>query len=297
MTMPSNPRSLRILATVSLILLSVHGIERVSAAEASLGGYTVVPMPPPVEDGSAIVLSGKSENPLPETWSDIQGPEEATWFTGKRFVRNVAQPSITPFLPEPARATGAAMIVAPGGGTVVLQMEREGYSVARWLNQRGVAASQKQAATEEAATLQDGLEAIRYVRTHASQWHLSRDRIGIVGFSAGAYTSLGVALRSNGESRPNLVASIYGSLPGGLTVTASAPAVFIVGATDDPQVPAAESVRTYMSWRLANAPAELHLFQKGGHGFGAEATGTSTDQWLPLFDRWLRDNGFGKPNE
>jgi acetyl esterase/lipase len=328
-TIRSNLRS-RSCSAVLLLLLDFHGIAGVSAAEASSARYTAVPISQPIEDRGAILLPGKSENPVAESWSNIQGPD-APWFTGTKFVRNVSQASITPFFPEPAKATGAAMIVAPGGGTVVLQMEREGYSVARWLNRRGIAAfvlkyrlvptpadsrafldtllrlvppyegepviSQKQAADEEAATLQDGLEAIRYVRSHAPQWRISPDRIGIIGFSAGAYTSLGVALKSNADSKPNLVASIYGALPGGVTVTASAPPAFIIGATDDPQVPAAESVRTYMSWVQGKAPAELHLFQDGGHGFGAEPRGKGSDQWLQLLDRWLRENGFGKPLE
>ena len=324
----SNLRS-TCLSTVLLLLLHFLGSPVVSAAETAAARYVAVPIAQPIEDREAILLPGKSENPVVETWLSIQGPPDAPWFVGTKFVRNVSQASITPFIPEPAKATGAAMIIAPGGGTVVLQMEREGYSVARWLNQRGIAAfvlkyrlvptpadsrafldtlqrlvppyeggpviSQKQAADEEAATLQDGLEAIRYVRSHASQWRISPERIGIIGFSAGAYTSLGVALKSNADSKPNLVAPIYGALPGGVTVTASAPPAFIVGATDDPQVPAAENVRTYMSWLQGKAPAELHLFQNGGHGFGAEPRRRGSDQWLQLLDRWLRENGFGKP--
>ena len=126
-TIRSNQRSTFFLSAVLLLLLDFHGVARVLAAEASLGRYIVVPIPRPIEDSGAILLPGKSENPVTETWSNIEGPQDAPWFTGTKFVRNVPQASITPFLPDPAKATGAAMIVAPGGGTVVLSMEREGY--------------------------------------------------------------------------------------------------------------------------------------------------------------------------
>jgi acetyl esterase/lipase len=207
----------------------------------------------------------------------------------------------------------------------VLSMEREGYSVARWLNQRGIAAfvlkyrlvptpadsqaflttlkrlvppydqgppviSGKQASDEEAATRQDGVDAVRYLRRHASEFRISPDRIG---FSAGAHTTLGVALKTDAESRPNLVAAIYGSMPYGLTVGSTSPPAFIVAATDDPQVPVTEALKTYTAWRQANIPVELHVFQSGGHGFGALPRHKGSDQWLDLFDHWLRESGFG----
>src|ERR1700730_15539516 len=240
--MRSNQRSTFFLSAVLLLLLDFHGVARVLAAEASLGRYIVVPIPRPIEDSGAILLPGKSENPATETWSNIEGPQDAPWFTGTKFVRNVPQASITPFLPAPAKATGAAMIVAPGGGTVVLSMEREGYSVARWLNQRGIAAfvlkyrlvptpadsqaflttlkrlvppydqgspviSGKQASDEEAATLQDGVDAVRYlVATHLNFAFLRIALDSWVSQGPGAYTTLGVAaLKTHAESRPNLV--------------------------------------------------------------------------------------------
>jgi acetyl esterase/lipase len=205
-------------------------------------------------------------------------------------------------------------------------MDAQGYRIARWLNERGIAAfvlkyrlvptpanpdefvrmlqrlsppydgppaiSAEQARDEEVATLQDGLAAIRYIRAHSSQWRIAPDRIGIIGFSAGAYGALNVALRSTTDSRPNLVAAIYGALPDGATVTAAAPPAFIAAATDDPQVPSMQSIKTYSAWREANIPVELHLFQNGGHGFGAQARTKSSDQWLGLFDHWLELQGF-----
>jgi acetyl esterase/lipase len=79
----------------------------------------------------------------------------------------------------------------------------------------------------------------------------------------------------------------------GLTVGSTNPPAFIVAATDDPQVPVMEAVKTYTAWKQANIPVELHVFQTGGHGFGALPRHKGSDQWLELFDHWLRENGFG----
>jgi len=295
-------------------------------APAAGSKYALTEIAPPPEDHSAIRLDGdRSTNPTPESWFNLRG-NDASGFTGAMITRNVSEASITPFLPDPSKATGAAILVEPGGGTVVLSMDAQGYRIARWLNERGIAAfvlkyrlvptpanpdefvrmlqrlsspydgpqaiSAEQARDEEAATLQDGLAAIRYIRAHSSQWRIAADRIGIIGFSAGAYGALNVALRSTMDSRPNLVAAIYGALPDGATVTAAAPPAFIAAATDDPQVPSMQSIRTYSAWREANVPAELHIFDTGGHGFGTAPQGKSSDQWTSLLDHWLRERGF-----
>ena len=286
---------------------------------------------PPSEEANAIRLSGKSENPNPEMWLRMRGTEAAPWWlgpTGRIVVRNVSQATLTPFAPDSAKANGAAMIVAPGGGTLVLGMELQGYQIARWLNERGITAfvlkyrlvptpkdpgafltiverprpnyaeiiSEKQAREEAIATHEDGLEAVRYVRAHASQWKISADRIGFVGFSAGAYTAVGVALNADTRSQPNLVALIYGTMPGRLTVSASAPPIFIAASSDDPLYSigggADTYLDTYLAWQQAHAPAELHMFGTGGHGFGITPQQKSSDQWLDLFDHWLREQGF-----
>jgi len=117
-------------------------------------------------------------------------------------------------------------------------------------------------------------------------------RVGMMGFSGGAYTSLRGALNAPLESRPNLVAAIYGALPGGATVTAATPPVFIAAASDDRQVPSIQATGIYDAWRRANASAELHIFQNGGHGFDTRSQGKGTDQWLAIYANWLARNGF-----
>lgn len=320
------------LITPSLILITVIGSQEGKSAPVAVDKplkslFSLTETAPPSADHSAIRLIGaRSANPTPESWFDLRGSGDVWGWTGVMMTRNVSQASVTPFLPEPRNATGAAIVVVPGGGTVELSMDTQGYRVARWLSERGIAAfvlkyrlvptpanpdefvkmlrrlsppyegppaiSEQQARAEATATLQDGLEAIRYIRTHSSTWRISPNRIGIMGFSAGAYTSLNVALRSSPDSRPDLVAAIYGVMPDGATVTANAPPAFIAAASDDPQVPSMQSIRTYSAWRRATIPVELHLFQNGGHGFAVDPRGKSTDQWLKLFDHFLCVQGF-----
>lgn len=275
----------------------------------------------PPEDGRSMPL-GVTPATEEEVWFSLRCGPGAPWFSGPLFVRNVSSASLTPFLPDPERATGAAMIIAPGGGTVLLSMDREGYAVARWLNEHGVAAfvlkyrtvptpletlpfldvldgitppygdgppviSREQAMAEERATMADGVAAVAYVRERAADFTIDANRIGMIGFSAGAYTTLNVALSADPAGRPDFIGVLYGSLPGGARASASAPPAFIAAAVDDPQVPIAEDVRTFMAWSQAGAQAELHLFRSGSHGFGARDQGTGSDKWRDLFIGWL----------
>jgi acetyl esterase/lipase len=306
-----------------------------------------MPVAPPPQERDAIDLSGKTANPVAEEWDSLDtglppgaAPGSMGNFGGPElWVRNSSRATLTPFLPKSGKSTGAAMIVAPGGGFMQLAIDREGYSVARWLTQRGIAAfvlkyrlapmpadqeaflhamtqiySTVQENAERArasgttltlvelfppeqraallAAREDGAEAVAYVRRHAAQWKLSPDRIGIMGFSAGAVTAIDVALTADEASRPDLVAPIYGSLSGEKSVPASAPPTFIAAAADDPF--GRYSLDVYSAWRAKSVPAELHLFENGGHGFGVLRQGTSSDQWPELFDRWLRTHGFEK---
>lgn len=110
----------------------------------------------------------------------------------------VDNPSITPFWPDPQKANGAAVVIFPGGGYVRLAIELEGYSIARWLNQQGVAAFVVKYRMQEygfPAPLLDGLRAVRYVRAHAANWSLDSGRIGVMGFSAGGHLAASVATR------------------------------------------------------------------------------------------------------
>jgi acetyl esterase/lipase len=295
--------------------------------------YTGTLVAPPARARTAIKLSGRVQNPTPEEWETrVERPfQPGASGTGKGelWARNVSEPTLEPFLPDASKATGAAMIIAPGGAFVELSMEREGYLVAKWLNEQGVAAfvlkyrlaptpaDPQQAAqklldwararvipslgttidplTEEqrqarSESVESGMEAVRYVRTHADEFHISPNRIGFMGFSAGAVTVVGVALKAEGASKPDLVAPIYGALPDDSALPSTAPPAFVLAAADDVLLPG--SLAVYTLWRTSKVPAELHVVESGGHGFGMQHRGTRSDHWTELFAGWLGSHGF-----
>ena len=146
---------------------------------------------------------------------------------------------------------------------------------------------------EEPLAIADGLAAVTYVRQHAPEWGVSADRVGIIGFSAGGSVTAEVGVLYRPEGRPAFVAPIYG---GGLAkdapVPADAPPLFVAAATDDSLGLAPRSVAFYQKWTDAQKPAELHMYAKGGHGFGMRKQNLPTDHWIDRFADWLQLEGF-----
>src|SRR5947209_9272258 len=214
-----------------------------------------------------------------------------------RNLRNVTQPTLTAFLPHPSRATGTAVVVCPGGAFHALAIDHEGLDVARWLSSRGVAAfvlkyrllatevddedferqiqanmsdrNKMMEVTKQIAPLAvaDGQQAIKVVWQRASQWGIAPERIGMMGFSAGGRVTAGVALEHDTDSRPNFAAAIYGALWEDLAVPAGAPPLFIALANDD-ELAVDPGLVLYRAWRAAGKSVELHIYARGGHGFG-----------------------------
>ena len=238
-------------------------------------------------------------------------------------VANVTTPSLTVFKPAPELRNGTAVVICPGGGFMALSINSEGVDVAKYLAARGVTAfvlKYRLAHTGEDATqeftalfrdkqkfreildkvvplsIADGLAAVTYVRQHASDWGVSADRVGIIGFSAGGTVSAGVAFRYAPEGRPAFAALIYAA--GGTfkdsSVPADAPPVFVAAATDDNLGLAPDSVALYEKWTNAHKPAELHMYAKGGHGFGMRTQNLPTDHWIDRFAEWLELQGWLK---
>jgi acetyl esterase/lipase len=246
------------------------------------------------------------------------GPEE--WMPGTdgfHRVRNIHSPSIFVFLPPKEKATGAAFIVCPGGGHNYLVMDLEGANVARRLNQMGIAAfvlESRLAHTKDAGyrvdveSLQDAQRAIRLVRSRAKEWNLDAARVGIMGFSAGgeiaalAATRFDMAKSADADpidklsSRPDVAVLGYPGLrPPYPSVPKNAPATFLVVNNDDNLAPA--SAEFYLELRKAGVPAELLVYNRGGHGFGM--TGRTPEfqkmpvaSWPERLQEWLTDVGF-----
>jgi acetyl esterase/lipase len=257
-----------------------------------------------------------------------QAPNPERWHRqyGSVFARNVTEATLTPFLPDPARATGTAVLVAPGGGFRTLSMQNEGWDVARALAARGVAAfvlkyrlnqtpaempafersmaemfsatarPPRQSPEAQIATIRpqiaDARAAFALIRRRAAEWRVDPRRIGMVGFSAGAMLTLATTVAGE-DARPAFIADIYGPLAP-LAVPAGAPPLFIALAADDPFF-ANGGFGLIDSWRAAGRPVEFHLFEQGGHGFGMYPKPTTSTGWFDAFARWLDMHGWLKP--
>lgn len=256
--------------------------------------------------------------PLP----DADTPESWHSQYGRKFARNVTVATLTPFLPDPAKATGTAVIVAPGGGFRTLSMENEGWDVAKALSEKGVAAfvlkyrlnqtaadlnefakpttprprsGERPAPTEMASRIApqvaDANAAFALIRANAEKWHVDPDRIGMIGFSAGAMLTMTTTL-SGGDAKPAFIGSIYGGM-NAVEVPANAPPLFVAIAADDPLFPVGFGL--IESWRKANRPVELHYYEQGGHGFGMYQKATTSTGWFDAYCRWLEMHGYLKP--
>jgi len=136
----------------------------------------------------------------------------------------------------------------------------------------------------------DGRQAVAVVRRRAVEWGVVPDRIGIMGFSAGAVVTMKVALEHDADSRPDFAAPIYAPEIEEAPVPADAPPLFVLCASDDP-ISAESSPRIYARWRSAGVPAELHLYDRGGHGFGMRKQGLPIDTWIERLGDWLETRG------
>ena len=245
--------------------------------------------------------------PGSENWTQKEVTIEMSWGT---VLQNVVTPTLTAYLPEKSKATGTSVIVAPGGACIALAMKHEGSDVATWLEERGIAAFVLKYRLEEHKGegippdlnmdeackygIADGIQAMKVVRQHAAEWGVSPDRIGFMGFSAGAMVTSGVLLQSDAGARPAFVAPIYGGPFGVMpTIPANLPPIFLAWAQDDDLV--LESVgKFYEALKAAGNKPELHIYSAGKHGFGMRKQGTTSDHWIEEFYWWLQAQGFAK---
>jgi predicted peptidase len=252
------------------------------------------------------------------TWNEAENDNNA-WQT--KVVYNVSHPTLTVFYPEEGKANGTSVIICPGGAFRALSINSEGYDVAKWLVKKGVTCfvlkyrliqskttdpvaemlaiwGSKQFDDENRAVIPlqiaDARTAISYVRIHANEMKLDPNRIGIVGFSAGGTLAASSAYNYSNENKPNFIAPVYPFFPKDLqgNLANDAPPAFIVAASDDNLGLAPHSVDLYNQWLTTRHNAELHMYSKGGHGFGMRVQNFPSDKWIERFDDWLNTNGW-----
>lgn len=256
--------------------------------------------------------------------------------TGAGCIDGINDPELEVFLPAPEKATGAAVLVIPGGGYSVVCLRKEGYDIAEWLAEQGIAGivlkyrlpSDEMMLDKSMAPLQDAQKGMRLIRENAVKWNIDPEKIGVMGFSAGGHLASTLSTHFDekvyehpGElkARPAFSILIYpvismdtsithmGSrnkllgtkpapakvqhLSNELQVNRETPPTFLVHATDDTVVPVGNSLRYYEALAKHDVPAEMHIYQKGGHGFALGRQGTERS-WPEALLSWLKNGGW-----
>ena len=305
-----NGRLLNAMLCAATLVLTCAG-----AAPAMAQDDKMAPMAIPSQPDAIVLGTGALPGATaPEAWHRQYGSV---------FARNVTVATLTPILPAKGKGTGAAVIVAPGGGFRTLSMSNEGWDVAKALAAKGVAAfvlkyrlnptpvgmpefeaemaqmfsgrtrlpGQQDPAVTLAPQIADARAAFALVRARSKEWKVDTDRIGMLGFSAGAMLTLSTALHGQ-DAKPAFIANIYGPLTA-VTVPADAAPLFIALAADDPFF-ANAGYGLIDSWKSAKRPVEFHLYEQGGHGFGMYPKTTTSTEWFDGFTGWLAMHGYLK---
>jgi len=305
-------------STAALLLVAATVLPACANAQAASSALS---SPSEAPAGSvAIPLYGKDTpgRPADEIQMRMGGTETV--------LRNITYPTLTPVLPDPAKANGSAVIVAPGGGFVMLAMQNEGWRVAHALADRGIAAfvlkyrleptpaaerdffaalgkrfagaAKATPSTPQiswAPATEDALAALKLVRSRSAEWHVDKQRVGMIGFSAGAIATLQAVLQAGGDKdpatqAPDLVGYIYGPMSS-ISVPAAAPPMFAALAMDDPLFGKGDwSLAS--AWHAARRPVELHVYEAGGHGFGLGRPGSTSMLMMDQFIAWMDARGF-----
>lgn len=261
--------------------------------------------------------------PGTENWTQKEAQQFSQLFKTE-VVYNVTQPSMLLFEADKSKANGTVIVIAPGGGFQSLSINREGIEMAKKLAANGITAVVlkyrllETKSNDPAKEMMDNIKnrvdfdtrtapikemagndirmAISYIRNHTGELKINPEKLGVIGFSAGASVILESIFHSKDASTiPNFAASIYGGPSREILDTAipkSPLPMFICAASDDQLKLAPKSVLLYSKWQEAGQPAELHLYEKGGHGFGMGKQNLPVDQWSDVYLDWLRFHKF-----
>jgi acetyl esterase/lipase len=280
--------------------------------------------------------SGIAQDKIIHLWEDTpiytkKAIEKDEIGEGGRITK-VAQPELFVYFPEDATANHMAVMICPGGGYGILAIEHEGHAIAKWYQDKGyLAAVLKYRLPEEElldepwkVPLTDAIQGIKIIRTHAEEWNIHPDKVGVLGFSAGGHLASSLSVHGDiGDeesisSKPDFSILIYPVISLDTTIThqgsrknllgeklgtewekyystetqvnTSTPPAFMVHSWDDKGVPAENSIRYAKALNQLGIPVELHLFEKGGHGFGMGNISThgNAAEWNKLSDAWIK---------
>jgi acetyl esterase/lipase len=260
--------------------------------------------------------------PGSESWNWPEGEDTSVWLNDP-LAFNVTEPVITFYPANPGTLNGTSVVVCPGGAFYYLHIRTEGSEVAERLSKSGVSvfvlkyrllrsytkhpvqeknekmkdtANGKLFAALVPLAIGDAKQAVSFVRKHAAEYHIDPKKIGVMGFSAGGTLAVACAFDYTPENRPDFLASIYAYLPPALPMVMmkDEPPIFIAAASDDELHLVPMSINLYNKWLAAGLSAEIHIYSKGGHGFGMNKYNEPSDTWIDRFVDWLGAQGFLK---
>lgn len=265
-----------------------------------------------------------NEHPVVPLWSNGAPGSEARKGEPEKIVgnnvSNIHHPSLTVYLPAKNQATGVAVIVAPGGGHARLSIQNEGYDVAQWLADHGIAAfvlkyrlgkddanppGAPQPYAYDVHGLADTQRAVRVVRARAEEWGVNPAAVGVIGFSAGGEVAALAAMRpelgkpdaadaiDRLSARPDFQGLIYPGKSALIIPEKGAPPAFLAAGYGDRTDISEGLAEVYLRFKRAGVPAELHLYAGAGHGFGMrEVNKSPVGGWTERFREWLADRKF-----
>ncbi len=299
---------MRTLVSAALAVLSVPLFAQQPAWQHAPGHLTLQLWPKGVPGAAAGAAIAPSEVDTTTAKDNL--------IAGKPLIRlgNVSNPTITLYTPK-GHNTGAAVVVFPGGGYRILAIDLEGTEVCDWLNSAGITCVLLKYRVPDSgpypkspAALQDAQRAVGMVRQHAAEWHIDPQRIGVLGFSAGAHLAAAISTHYDQRiydpvdaadqlsCRPDFAVVVYpgylanaekGMAPNpDIQPTAQTPPTFIVQAEDDP-VHVENAMAYFLALKNAKVPAELHIYAEGGHGYGLRRTALPVTTWPQTVETWL----------
>lgn len=277
------------------------------------------------------------QDKIPNFKSNQVAEKSVTDDEGILRISGVTVPTITAYIVPKEKATGAAVMICPGGGYGILAASHEGSDFAKWFNDRGISAfvlkyrlpNETAMTHQHEVPLMDAMQGIKLIRQGASKWNIDVNKIGVMGFSAGGHlaatlsTHYNMGQKASPDAKPNFSILLYPVISfsaaiahGGsrdkllgpeksdeliryysneLQVSDQTPPAFLVHAMDDTGVPVENSIEYYLALKKHKIPAEMHLYPKGGHGYGMRTEGKgSLANWPAAMEGWLKAMGYQK---
>jgi acetyl esterase/lipase len=313
-----------VLALAVCVMCACGALQARAAAWQPTPGHRQIPIWPGAAPDAPTIAQPESVGPA----ENLVGGKP--WL----YIPRVAQPTMTVYSPQGAN-TGAAVVVFPGGGFMILAIDLEGTEICEWLASRGITAVLLKYRVPKSGphwddscqchkypvaplALQDAQRTLGLVRAHAREWHVDPRKVGVIGFSAGGYLVADVSTNwpkraypavdaaDSQSCRPDFAMVLYpGHMMANTThefelnpkvpVTRETPPTFLLQAVDDPVDPVENSLVYYLALKKAGVPVEYHLYAHGGHGFGLRRTSSPITRWPELAETWWGTIGVTSP--